>query len=818
MPKDSAPEQLTAKEIVEAVRMHMASSLFTPWEFRTDHKMAVALALALRGYLTGIMHSTRKRYQDTQAKWTYFLSIEYLPGRLLGNTLVNLGAVDMVRQAMKDCGANLDVLLAHENDMSLGNGGLGRLASCYLDSLATLGYPAMGYGLRYHFGLFRQVIVNGYQVEAPDEWMHAGTPGQLPRYDQGHVVKLYGRVENRAGHGEPYNPAWMGEETVHSLPFDLPLAGYGGRTVNLLRLFDAKASHEFDMNIFNSGDYLRAVEAKMRTETISKVLYPREDVDHGRELRLVQEYFLVSSALYDILRRFKSLGLPLDRLPDKAAIQLNDTHPALAVAELMRLLVDEEGLAWGKALDITRATLSYTNHTLMPEALEVWPVELMERVLPRHLQIIFEINKGHLDMVARQYPGDADKLRRMSAIEETGGKRVRMGHLAVIGTHAVNGVSRLHSELVKSRLFPDFAQMWPERFQNKTNGVTPRLWLKKANPGLSALLDEAVGTGWPADLELVRGIEPLASDAAFQDRFMSVKRANKERLLARSNAAREAGISPEAIFDVQCKRIHEYKRQLLNCLGIIRQYLRIVEDRALPAFPRVCLFAGKAAPGYVEAKGIIKLIHCLANTINNDPNTRGLLKVVFLPDYKVSLAEVLIPASDVSEQISTAGTEASGTGNMKFALNGAVTIGTFDGANIEMAEEVGMENIHIFGLKAGDIEQMTLAGDYEPAAMAAADPELGRVVDALRDGRFCPGEPGLFDWVADKLTAPNERYFHLADFRSYANAQDRLAVDWQDRSRWARKAILNTARMGKFSSDRAIREYARDIWGVEPVL
>jgi len=818
MPQEPAPETLTAKELVESVRMHMAGSLFTPWEFRTDHKMAVALALALRGYLTGIMHRTRKRYQDTQAKWTYFLSIEYLPGRLLSNTLVNLGAMDVVRQAMEQCGADLDALLAHENDMALGNGGLGRLASCYLDSLATLGYPAMGYGLRYHFGLFRQIIVNGYQVEAPDEWMHAGTPGQLPRYDEGHVVKLYGRVENIAKPGEPYNPAWTGEETVHSLPYDLPLAGYGGRTVNLLRLFDAKASHEFDMHIFNTGDYLQAVQAKMRTETISKVLYPREDVVHGRELRLVQEYFLVSSALNDILRRFKSLKVPLDRLPDKAAIQLNDTHPALAVAELMRILVDEERLPWAKAWAITRATLSYTNHTLMPEALEVWPVELMEKILPRHLQIIYEANKGHLDLVSEQYPGDTDKLRRMSAIEENGGKQVRMGHLAVIGTHAINGVSRLHSELVKSRLFPDFAQLWPERFQNKTNGITPRLWLKKANPGLAVLLDEAVGTGWPVDLELVRGIESLASDSAFQERFTAVKRANKERLLVHSHEVHEAGITPDAIFDVQCKRIHEYKRQLLNCLGIIRQYLRIVEDGALPAFPRACLFAGKAAPGYVEAKGIIKLIHCLAKTINNDPNVRGLLKVAFLPDYKVSLAEKLIPASDVSEQISTAGTEASGTGNMKFALNGAVTIGTFDGANIEMAEEVGMENIHIFGLKAGDIEQMTLAGGYDPAAIAAADPELGRVVDALRDGRFCPGEPGLFDWVADKLTAPGERYFHLADFRSYANAQDRLAADWLDRPVWARKAILNTARMGKFSSDRAIREYARDIWGVVPVL
>jgi len=817
MPNEPATGALTARELLESMRGHMANTLFTPWELRTDYKLALSLALALRSHMTRIMHATRKRYQDAKAKWVYYLSIEYLPGRLVSNALVNLGLTDVVREAIKECGADPAAILTYEADLSLGNGGLGRLASCYLDSLASLGYPAMGYGLRYHFGLFRQLIVNGRQVEAPDEWMHTGIPSQLARLDQAHIVKLYGRVENGAKAGEPYAPVWTGEQTVHSLPFDLPVPGYGGRCVNLLRLFDARASHEFDMAIFNTGDYLKAVQDKMRTETISKVLYPREDVVHGRELRLVQEYFLVSSALNDIVRRFKSLNLPMDKLPEKAAIQLNDTHPALAVAELMRLLVDEERLSWDKALSVTRATLSYTNHTLMPEALEVWPVDLMEHVLPRHMQIIFELNRGHLSLVSGEYPNDVGKLRRMSAIEETNGKMVRMGHLAVIGSHAVNGVSKLHSELVKTRLFPDFAQMWPERFQNKTNGVTPRLWLKKANPDLAALLDEAVGDRWPVHLDLLRGIEPLCRDSAFQERFLAVKRANKELLLACSHEMRQAGITPDALFDVQCKRIHEYKRQLLNCLGIIRRYLRIVEDGVLPAFPHAYLFAGKAAPGYVEAKGIITLIHYLAKTINDDPNTKGLLKVAFLPDYKVSLAEKLIPASDVSKQISTAGTEASGTGNMKFALNGAVTIGTYDGANIEIAEEVGEENIYIFGLRAGDIERMTIEGSYDPGAMAAADPELGRVVDALRGDRFCPDEPGLFKWVADRLTTRGERYFHLADFRSYSNAQDRVSNDWADQPNWAVKAILNTARMGKFSSDRAVREYARDIWGVKSV-
>lgn len=794
----------------------MVHSLFTPWELRTDGKLAIALVMALRGLLAIGMHATRHRYQDPDTKWAYYLSIEYLPGRMLQNNVVNLDIMDMCAEVLEEAGSSLDNIWNWGHDLSLGNGGLGRLASCFLDSMATQGLPAVGYGLRYHFGLFRQGIVDGQQKEYPDEWMLPLTPGQMARYDELYEVKFNGHIEG-SFHDGSYTPRWVGYETVLGVPYDLPSVGYGGHTVNIFRLFDARASVAFEMDIFNQGDYIEAVRNKLQSEMVSKILYPREDVSFGRVLRLFQEYFLVSCSLQDILRRFRSTGRPLVELGSQAAVQMNDTHPALAVPELMRLLMDQEGLGWDEAWAVTTKVLAYTNHTLMPEALEVWPVDMLEQHLPRHLQIIFEINRRHLDEVAAAFPGDTGKLCAMSVVEEHGGKKVRMGHLAVVGSHAVNGVSCLHSELVRTRLFPDFATLWPERFQNKTNGVTPRLWLRQANPGLSSLLDEVVGPSWVTDLDRARGLESVADDTAFHSRFNAVKRANKEALIASSPEMQAAGVIPDSIFDVQAKRIHEYKRQLLNCLHILHLYLGIVEDGVLPAVPKTYLFAGKAAPGYFEAKGIIQLIVRLGDIINNDVRTKGMLKVVFLPDYKVSLAERLIPAADVSEQISTAGTEASGTGNMKFAMNGALTIGTYDGANIEMVQEIGSENLYIFGMRAEAVEALLGMG-YDPGWFFESDERIRRVMEALRDNVLSREDPGLFQWIWDKLMAHGEQYCHLADFGSYADTHARLAADWLDERARTRKGILSVARMGKFSSDRAIREYAKDIWGVKPIL
>jgi len=772
-------------------------------------------AMVVRDLLVEKMLATEGRFERRNAKKVFYLSVEFLIGRSLENNLYNLGLIEVCREFLANSGFDLQLLFDYEPDAALGNGGLGRLAACFLDSLATLDMPGYGYGINYEYGLFRQELREGHQIELPDAWQRETSQWLVERPEESCLIPVYGRIEHRIdNHGE-YKPTWVDWRMVSGVPSDLPIVGYGGRTVNYVRLYSARSSSEFDMQIFNAGDYMKAVEQKMVSETISKVLYPSDSVQAGRELRLLQEYFFVACAIRDIIRGFLRGGQDLADFPDKVAIQLNDTHPALAVAELMRLFVDEFDLKWEIAWGITRATIAYTNHTLMPEALERWPIGLMERVVPRHLQIIGEINRRFLSEAEIVWPDDPERTRRIAIIEEGHDGQVRMAHLAIVGSHSINGVSKLHSELVKTRLVPDFHQLWPERFSNKTNGVTQRRWLLMANPGLADLLDESVGPGWVKDLDQLTGIEPRADDAEFQARFQAIKRANKERLARTINRIAQVDVDPAAIFDVQAKRIHEYKRQLLMALGIIDQYLSLVEDGIEPAAPRAYIMAGKAAPGYWAAKMIIKLINNLGTVINRDARTRGMIKVAFLPDYRVSLAEKIIPAADVSEQISTAGMEASGTGNMKFAMNGALTIGTLDGANIEIQEAVGADNIFIFGLTANQIAEMVAAREYHPTEYYEADPRLKRVLDELASDRFCPEEPGLFRWIRDVLLNRDD-YFLLADFAPYIETQAEISRQYTEPALWTRKAILNVARIGTFSSDRTVREYGREIWGVEP--
>jgi glycogen phosphorylase len=676
-----------------------------------------------------------------------------------------------------------------------------------------LDMPGYAYGINYEFGIFRQLIRDGYQVEQPDAWQRETSPWLVPRPEESCQIPVYGRIEYRPDRKGEYRQTWIDRRVLVGIPWDLPIAGYGGKTVNFVRLYSAASSNEFDMQIFNAGDYMKAVEQKMVSETISKVLYPSDAVAAGRELRLLQEYFFVACALRDITFNYLRRGEEFDDFADKVAIQLNDTHPALTVAELMRVLVDEHEVAWEKAWDITRATVAYTNHTLMPEALERWPAGLLERVVPRHLQIIYEINRRFMDHAATVWSNDPESLRRVSIIEEGGERQVRMAHLAIVGSHSVNGVSKLHTELLKTRLVPEFYHLWPAHFSNKTNGVTQRRWLLQANPGLANLLDWAIGETWVTDLERLIGVEQFADDEGFQAKLRVTKIDNKERLARIVNRLSNVDIDPTSIFDVQAKRIHEYKRQLLMALGIVHQYLAIVEDGIEPPVPRVYIIAGKAAPGYWVAKMIIKLINNLGDVINNDLRTRGLIKVAFLPDYRVSLAEKIIPAADVSEQISTAGTEASGTGNMKFAMNGALTIGTLDGANIEIREAVGPENIFIFGLTAPQIEEHIAKGTYRPREVYDSDVRVRRVLDALSSDRFCPNEPGLFRWIRDVLLE-SDRYFLLADFGSYVDTQAHISQLYTNEREWNRRAVLNIARIGRFSSDRTVREYAREIWGL----
>ena len=808
---------LASESLRDSILRHVRYTLARSSGDLTPRELLKPVSLAIRDLLIDRLLLTDQRFRAQDAKRVHYLSLEFLMGRWLSDNLCNLGLNEPCRQVLAELRVDLDQVLEAEPDMGLGNGGLGRLAACFLESLATLAMPGFGYGIDYEYGMFKQEIVGGHQREKPDLWKTEGTPFYIERPQEMCAIPLYGRVEHTRDSEGNRIQKWVDYRIVVGVPNDMPVAGLDGETVNYLRLFTARSSEDFDIEIFNRGDYIRAVEQKIASENISRVLYPSDSVLSGRELRLVQEYFLVACSLHDIVREYLQTHTGFDQFPAKVAVQMNDTHPSLCVAEMMRILIDHHHLDWDRAWEITQATLGYTNHTLLPEALERWPVSLMERVLPRHMEIIFGINHQFLRLVGRRWPMDICRQQTMSIIEEGPEKQVRMAHLAIVGSHATNGVSQLHTELLKSTLAPDFATLWPERFSNKTNGVSPRRWLLKANPELSALLTRTVGEGWVTDLEQVRPIEKLAGDRGFQQEFMEIKRRNKERLAREVFSTLGITLDTGAMFDVQVKRIHEYKRQLLNVMRVIHEYLSLVDDDVEPESARVYLFAGKAAPGYWAAKQIIKLINNVAQIVNGDSRTRGLMKVAFMPDYRVSLAEIIMPAADVSEQISTAGMEASGTGNMKLAMNGALTLGTRDGANIEIMQAVGPANFYAFGLTPQEVSWYHEKGSYNPRKLYAESPILRRVMDSLASDRFCPDEHGLFRWIADEILDRGDRYFHLADLAPYIEGSSRVAADYRDVAAWAAKSILNVARVGFFSSDRTIREYARDIWHIEPV-
>ena len=810
-------QRLDARSFQDAIQSHVRYSLGKRWHELTRHELFMAVALAVRDRLVDRMLATEERYEQRGAKRLYYLSMEFLIGTSLGNNLRNLGLYEACNAAVAQLGTSLQELEDAEADAALGNGGLGRLAACFLDSLATLGMPGFGYGINYEYGLFKQVIDRDGQHEQPDAWRSLGTPWLIERPDLAVTVPVYGRLVREPGPDGAPRSRWVEARHLVGVPHDMPIVGYAGQTVNHLRLYSARASDEFDIQTFNRGDYVKAVEQKIATETISKVLYPPAHSDAGKELRLLQEYFFVACALRDIVGRHLREHRDFDAFPSRVAIQLNDTHPALAVAELVRALVDDHGLPFQLAFELTRNTLAYTNHTLLPEALEKWSLPLLARVLPRHLELIEEINHRFLEQVAARWPGDVERLRRVSIIEEGWPKQVRMAHLAIVGSHSVNGVAKLHSELVKRVLVPDFHELWPERFSNKTNGITPRRWLLHANPGLARLVTSRIGDGWILDLDRLRDLEPQLDDPELRASFRAVKRSNKEALARVVREATGVTVDPGSLYDVHVKRLHEYKRQLLAAMHVIHRYLSIVEDGRLPDTPRTFVFAGKAAPDYAMAKLILRLIHGVAATVNADPAVEGLLRVAFVPDYRVALAERIIPAADLSEQISTAGMEASGTSNMKFALNGALTIGTLDGANIEILEAVGEENLYIFGLRAEEVRALREERSYHPRAIYEADPLVRRVMDAIGCGRFSPEEPDRFRPIFESVVENGDPYFHLADLGSYLETQDRAGRDFREFDRWSRRALSNVARIGGFSSDRTIREYAEGIWSLKRV-
>lgn len=812
-PADHSDAGISAEKLRGDFERHLRRTLAKDVFTATDRDRYFALALTVRDRLIDQWIATQQTYHRKNVKRIYYLSLEFLIGRLLGNNVINLNLEETCRSAMTDLGLDWDAIRDCEVDAGLGNGGLGRLAACFLDSMSTLSLPAVGYGLRYDFGIFNQKIVNGYQVEQPDQWLKMGYPWEIAHPEFSFPVQFEGRVDVIGGpRGKEWR--WVDSKNVVGMPYDLPVVGYGGTTVNTLRLWSARAAEDFDLDDFNRGEYVDAVANKVLAENLTKVLYPNDNVFKGRELRLKQEYFFVSCSLQDILRRFKSGGNRWDEFPDKVFLQLNDTHPALVIPELMRLLIDREGIGWDQAWEITTHSTGYTNHTILPEALEKWPVSMMERLLPRTLQIIYEINARFLCDASSRHFLDRDRLRRMSIIGEDGEKHVRMAHLAIVGSCSVNGVAKLHSELLRKVVLRDFADYWPGKFNNKTNGITPRRWLLKANPGLAQLISETIGKRWITDLEQLRKLEPFADDSAFQQRFLLARQQNKEALAR--YIRRELGItvSADSLFDVQVKRLHEYKRQLLFMLYIIIQYGRLKGDPAMDMVPRTFIVSAKAAPGYFMAKLIIKLINQIAEVINRDPQTRDKLTVVFLPNYRVSLAEKIIPAADLSEQISLAGTEASGTGNMKLQLNGALTIGTLDGANVEILEEVGADNIFIFGLSAPEVEWRRPG--YNPREIYNNDEEIRWAIDLIDHDCFSMLEPGVFRPIVQALLSEGDSYMVLADLRDYLQTQERVDAAYRDRRGWLNKAVLNVARAGKFSSDRTIREYASEIWHVDP--
>ena len=781
-----------------------------------DH--LTALELAVRESLIERAILTRRTYDDIHPKTVHYLSLEYLMGRLLRNNMIATDLLATAHEAMQLRVLNLDTIVEEEPDSGLGNGGLGRLAACFLDSLATLDYPAIGYGLNYDYGMFRQDFDQGWQVELADTWLEEGSPWQIERADLTVPVKIGGEIEWEQDERGKHHPVWRGWRTFFGVPRDVLVAGYDTLTVSTLRLWSAQAPEEFDFQIFSQGDYVTAVGERDRIEAITRVLYPADHIESGRMLRLLQEYFLVACSVRDVVNRFRNRhGEAWELFPDKVAFQLNDTHPALTIAELMRFFVDEADVKWAVAWELTKASCGYTNHTLLPEALETWPVPLMETMIPRHVQIIYEINRRFMVSAQKICADDPNRLRRMSILQQEGEKRFRMANLAIIGSHKVNGVAQLHTKLLRTRVVKDFADAWPERFIAITNGITPRRWLLACNPRLAAAITRRIGDGWATDLDRLSGLAEHAEDPEFQDEIWEIKRANKENLAALMEQQYGVPLDPRSIFDVHIKRLHEYKRQLLNIMHVIWLYQRIKVDPATDIQPRSFIFGAKAAPSYHMAKLIIRLINGVADVVNSDPDVAGRIRIAFPPDYRVTLAEKIIPAADVSEQISTAGMEASGTGNMKLALNGALTIGTLDGANIEIRDAVGADNIFIFGLTADQVEARHTSGSYKPWKIYRSDPELAAVIDAIHGGSFVNDDDAVLHEIWSALMEHGDRYMHLADFRSYVEAQEQAASLYTDRRAWTTATIRNIAAMGYFSSDRSIREYAAKIWDLEPV-
>ncbi|MBL1292633.1 MAG: glycogen/starch/alpha-glucan phosphorylase [Thiotrichales bacterium] len=805
-----------AESIKQALVKSMLYNVGKDGHTATPRDWLHTLAYEVRNRLTEHWMDTMTSYYDADTKRVYYLSLEFLIGRSLTNALLSLDIYEPCQEAMTSLGIDLEEICDLEYDAALGNGGLGRLAACFLDSMASLQLPGYGYGIRYDYGMFRQEIRNGEQVEHPDNWLRYGNPWEFGRPESIYRVKFYGEATTYRDENDCLRHQWVGTEDIIAMAYDTPVPGYDNNTVNNMRLWAAKASRDFNLQYFNEGDYIKAVEDKTLSENLSKVLYPDDSTDNGRELRLQQQYFFVSASLQDIIHRFNKFHNSFDELPDKVSIQLNDTHPAIAVAELMRILVDVHHYEWERAWKISQLTFSYTNHTLLPEALETWPVELMKRVLPRHLQIIYEINHKFLKKVMYWRPGDDDLLSRMSIIGEGDNRCVRMAHLAIVGSHKVNGVAVLHSDLMQKTIFADFHAFFSKKFINVTNGITPRRWLNQSNPLLSNLISSRIGDGWKKSLADLSQLAQYASDSEFQSTIAAVKYANKKRLLPLIAERTGVDLNPNAMFDVHVKRMHEYKRQLLNALHVITRYNEIKDSPNSTVIPRVVIFAGKAAPGYAMAKLVIRLINDIAEIVNNDPLVGDKLKVIFMPNYDVSSAQLIIPAADLSEQISTAGTEASGTGNMKLSLNGALTIGTLDGANIEIREQVGKDNFFIFGMTADEVIALKASG-YEPWDYYNNDHSLRRALDMIRDGFFCPDDKARYQPIFDTLTSWGDNYCLLADYASYIICQRSVDDLYARPNAWVEKSILNIANMGKFSSDRTIEEYAQHIWNVTPV-
>ncbi len=813
---DQPPLAMNAEGLAQDFKRYYAHTFGRDRDCRSTYYPYKALAIVMRDRLMERWKRTRHAHDEADCKRTYYLSLEFLMGRTLSNAMLNLGIGNVAEQALFELGLLLEEIAATEPDAGLGNGGLGRLAACFLDSCASLQLPVKGYGLRYEYGMFRQLVENGYQVEEPDHWLREGNPWELERPEYTQRIQFGGRTEFFRDPSGRTMVRWVDTQDVLAVPYDIPVPGYRNNTINTLRLWKAAATDEFDLGEFNAGSYPESVEQKNHAEHITMVLYPNDANESGKELRLRQQYFLASASIKDVFREWIRLrGRNFGRFAEKNCFQLNDTHPAISVAELMRQLLDEHHLEWDEAWNITTHTMAYTNHTLLPEALERWPVRLFQQLLPRLLQIIYEINARFLSEVASRWPGDLERQRRMSLIEEGRERQVRMAYLAIIGSFSVNGVAELHSRLLTHGLFGDFYELWPHKFNNKTNGVTPRRWLALCNPGLRELMDETIGDGWVRDLTRLKDLAPYADEPMFRHRWRAMKQDNKERLAQLVARDCRVTFAVESMFDVQVKRIHEYKRQLLNVLHVIHLYNRIKRGDTQDWTPRCVLIGGKAAPGYAMAKLIIKLVNNVARVVNGDPDTEGLLRLAFVPDYRVSLMEVIAPGTDLSEQVSTAGKEASGTGNMKFMMNGAITIGTLDGANIEIRDQAGEDNFFLFGLTAEQVEAKR--GHYDPNAIINGDSALLEVMSLLESGHFNQFEPGIFDPIIHSIRNSHDPWMTAADFASYRDAQERAAAAYRDEERWTRMSILNTAHSGHFSSDRTIGEYNRDIWRMDAV-